>query len=882
MASNNISGQEQIDEVVKSWAKLEKIVTANVEILERYSKSSSSLPSDYLRQVEETRKAQEALNKALEEAKSKQTKYTNLKKEEAKQLQKNERIQAKLSLSNSKLVKDYHKLNEAKKAADKLNREEAKRLVATQGLYNKVQSGINQVTKKYQDLAVRKELNGKLSAQETIELGKLEAKLNKYQNALKRVDANIGKHGRNVGNYKSGFDGLGFSVAQLTREMPAFANSMQTGFMAISNNIPMLTDEINKLKIANKELASSGKPTVSILKSLGKAMFSWHTLISVGVTLLTVYGAKIFDTIFAISEEEKALKKATEEMKEQNDALKENIALRKQQLKGTKDFVQNGLFEFRKILHNVIDDSEKTEAVLTELSDRLNSIGVADADLLKNQNILSKDRLIIAANLIAIEEQNIKLQEERVRIDNILIKKNEILSQFKKGEISEAVKSQKLMILQSASLSKTVDIQKEINRLNKANQEIVGKTIEIETDSEDNKREKIKAIKELSQETVSLVQDLEQQIEVLEKAKALYQDNSKEAIYLASQIKFLKDILALKPDANLGLEDLDKWSKNFKDQQKELFEIQKEYTKKRENLERQLGENIKEIGYSVADALFQTELNRLDKQARVNEEKANTALLFANGNAEAEAQIKEQLAEKQAEIEEKRIKTENKAFLFQQAFKAGEIAIDTIKSVAALKAQAAILLANPVTAPLASLALSQIPLVIATGATAGAAVLAQSIPAFWAGGETPGGQIMVNDDPLGIKVNNYKEVVKEPSGKLHFPQGKNVKMSVPKGSTVYPTYTDFNAELDNLLNINGVFPFNENIVKPNIPIVQISGGMTANDMDRVMGKHFSKHFSNLQTNLLNIDENGFTKKIIKGNSATVIHNNRTSFKGFSV
>ena len=115
MASNNISGQEQIDEVVKSWAKLEKIVTANVEILERYSKSSSSLPSDYLRQVEETRKAQEALNKALEEAKSKQTKYTNLKKEEAKQLQKNERIQAKLSLSNSKLVKDYHKLNEAKK-----------------------------------------------------------------------------------------------------------------------------------------------------------------------------------------------------------------------------------------------------------------------------------------------------------------------------------------------------------------------------------------------------------------------------------------------------------------------------------------------------------------------------------------------------------------------------------------------------------------------------------------------------------------------------------------------------------------------------------------------------------------------------------------------
>lgn len=86
---------------------------------------------------------------------------------------------------------------------------------------------------------------------------------------------------------------LGGSINQLSRELPAFAVSANTGFMAISNNIPALVDALDSIKKKNLELAASGQQTISPLKSLASALFSFNTLISVGVTLLTVYGGKI-------------------------------------------------------------------------------------------------------------------------------------------------------------------------------------------------------------------------------------------------------------------------------------------------------------------------------------------------------------------------------------------------------------------------------------------------------------------------------------------------------------------------------------------------------------------------------------------------------------
>lgn len=81
----------------------------------------------------------------------------------------------------------------------------------------------------------------------------------------------------------SGYNAVGNSINQLTREAPAFAVSASTGFLAISNNLPMLFDALGQAREQGK----------GVFKSLISGIFSMGTALSVGVTLLTVYGGSI-------------------------------------------------------------------------------------------------------------------------------------------------------------------------------------------------------------------------------------------------------------------------------------------------------------------------------------------------------------------------------------------------------------------------------------------------------------------------------------------------------------------------------------------------------------------------------------------------------------
>jgi len=164
------------------------------------------------------------------------------------------------------------------------------RLSENSDKYQKADAEFRQMAKSLKSMA----FEGKEGTKEFI---KLENELTTLGNKLKSVDAMTGSHTRNVGNYASSWNGLGNSINQLTREAPAFANSVQTGFMALSNNIPILTDELGVLIAKNKELQEQGKPTESILKTVAGAFFSWQTAISLGVTILTVYGAKIWNMV---------------------------------------------------------------------------------------------------------------------------------------------------------------------------------------------------------------------------------------------------------------------------------------------------------------------------------------------------------------------------------------------------------------------------------------------------------------------------------------------------------------------------------------------------------------------------------------------------------
>ncbi len=121
---------------------------------------------------------------------------------------------------------------------------------------------------------------------------------------IKELDATIGNHQRNVGNYASGWNGLGNSVQQVARELPSLAVSANTFFLAISNNLPILVDEIAKarkeyanfkaeLKAGNKDV----KAVAPVWQQLTRSILSWQTALVVGLTLLSVYGKDVIKWI---------------------------------------------------------------------------------------------------------------------------------------------------------------------------------------------------------------------------------------------------------------------------------------------------------------------------------------------------------------------------------------------------------------------------------------------------------------------------------------------------------------------------------------------------------------------------------------------------------
>lgn len=125
---------------------------------------------------------------------------------------------------------------------------------------------------------------------------------------IKELDATIGNHQRNVGNYATGWNGLNMSIQQIGRELPSLAVGWSTFFLAISNNLPILADEIKRARIQFEALKKSGQAATPVWKQVVSSIVSWQTALTVGITLLTLYGDKLVKWISSLGKAEKAIK----------------------------------------------------------------------------------------------------------------------------------------------------------------------------------------------------------------------------------------------------------------------------------------------------------------------------------------------------------------------------------------------------------------------------------------------------------------------------------------------------------------------------------------------------------------------------------------------
>lgn len=219
---------------------------------------------------------------------------------------------------------------------------------------------------------------------------KLEAETNAiYQQMIKLQEA-TGNYRLSVGHYQKTWDGLGISISQVVRELPAAAVSLNTFFLGISNNIPMVVDEISRLRAQNKALQAEGKATVSVTRSIVKALFSWNTVLVVILTVLSMFGGQIIEWIgnlfkgrAAVISLTDALDNIAKELEETNGGYGDNIVSLKQlqqewkNLKTTAEknqWIKDNKSEFDKlgIAVNDVTDAENifvnnTEAVVNAL-----------------------------------------------------------------------------------------------------------------------------------------------------------------------------------------------------------------------------------------------------------------------------------------------------------------------------------------------------------------------------------------------------------------------------------------------------------------------------------------------------------------------------------
>jgi len=838
------------------YSKLNKQIDENISKLQagavavdNYNKKISVVPSEFQKSLTDIKAKTDAItqsNKQLEASERK------LQQERIKELQLQKQREQAIDKYNAQLAKEQRLLE------------------ASESLYNKVQNKLNSLSNEYKALAVRKELGLSLTAKEEQRYSTLQGRIQKYDQTLKAVDATIGKHQRNVGNYTSAFNPLQNSINQLGREMPAFANSVQTGFMAISNNLPIFFDAITQTKNEIKSLRAEGKQVPSLFSQLTSSLLSWGTALSVGVTLLTVYGKEMVSFVMSLFEGSKALKELAENQKafneSRNQGIKESIAERGEVDKNVKVMRNSNLeLEKRKIaLNNLrnqyplyfkdLTDEQMLNGNITVVMRQLNQALKDRAQLNKatEANVKNKERLFDL-------QEELKNQKELL----IIAKKREEEGRKQANNGGSAIGGTSNL----ANESRTAKIKAEILKIEKdilafqkaiASNDLVindlkGKQIELEGSLNKEKdksnknakekinlqKEEIKSVNELiklkdkeREAQIGSLEWLKQNISAKEAERDSYAKGSDEYDRASGGLKFYQDWLELVyGSTKKTTQATDDFIKKFKEGIVNSFIDQSGFDKLFfliENFDK-LKESGVATGLAISEA-FQQAFNTISEASQKNfdaeyarlEQQRDFAIEMAGGSATAREEIERQYDERKKQIQRREAESQKRLALFN-------IAINTAQAIVA--------------------ALPNIPLSIAIGvigAVQAGLVASQEIPQFWKG---------TDNAPEGVAWTQEKgaEVITDKSGNVKtLGSNKGAQLTyLSKGDKVYKSHEDY---INKVLSKNGVEPLGTYL---NIPMQQNN----AIDMQE-MKQEFSK-LANVIKNKdgvnISIDERGFRK-----------------------
>lgn len=250
-----------------------------------------------------------------------------------------------------------------------------------------------------------------------------EQTLNLYKQMMRMQEA-TGNHRLSVGNYKLAWNGLGNAMNQVIRELPSATMGMNTFFLAISNNIPVLIDEIDRVRQRNKLLAAEGKETTSVVKTITGAIFSWQTALILCLTALSMHGKEILDWIGKLIKGRATVIKFT-------DAVDNMI----EELDKTNGSYGKNITELKKLSNewkNLTNDKERKQWILDNKT-AFDQLDVSVRNVSDAENIFVDNTEVIVNALRARAKAAAAMKLAADKYEEALIKEAEAEAEAAKG-----------------------------------------------------------------------------------------------------------------------------------------------------------------------------------------------------------------------------------------------------------------------------------------------------------------------------------------------------------------------------------------------------------------------------------------------------------------
>lgn len=483
-------------------------------------------------------------------------------------------------LNKSALLKQRQtELSEQNKQYSNLMRNHAAVIISASSSYNEMNAAVLVLEKRLKSMSKDSFLGSE--GQKTLQ------QIQTLKNELKSMDAQMGNYQRNVGNYASHWNGLGMSVQQVARELPSLAVGWNTFFLAISNNLPILADEIKKANAEFKAMRESGMKGIPVWKQLTGAIFNWQTALVIGITLLSVYGKDLVNWISGLGRAKKALDSATIAQLALNNATKEGI--------------KNSISETNKlnILYKMANDTSRSIIERKQAVDELQAIYPEYFKNLSDEAIMTgraSDAYNMAKNnIIELSKAKVKLSE----IDKLSVRAQELSMQAagKLLELRKAEKEPDYVDPYSGEIIKAADrvgklreeyngITEELKNIYKAQQSIVSTIKVSDITTSEGDLEKQRELERLAKEQAKYQEDIAKR---LSETRISLIDDEYEKERQTAQKKYEENIASIKGNS----EEENELRKNYEQiLQDELLAIDKNYLDKKDEEERKRIESI--------------------------------------------------------------------------------------------------------------------------------------------------------------------------------------------------------------------------------------------------------------------------------------------------